>query len=138
MIANISINPQRYSQLLSRVLPTVITSAEEHERALQCFDELFHKESLAKEEEVLFELLITLIEKYEKEQIVDAKVTPLGMLKFLMAQTDKKAKDLWLTLGSKGRVSDILNGKREITLAQAKLLGKFFSVSPMLFIDIED
>lgn len=138
MIASASINYEQYGQLLNRVLPTVITCDEEHERALECFDELFHKESLTKEEEALFELLITLVEKYEKEHIVNIKVTPVEMLKFFMEQQDKQAKDLWSVLGSKGRVSDILNNKREITLAQAKQLGKFFSVSPMLFIDMED
>jgi len=36
--------------------------------------------------------------------------------------------------GSRGRVSEVVNGKRAIGKAQAKTLGEFFKVSPELFI----
>jgi HTH-type transcriptional regulator/antitoxin HigA len=36
--------------------------------------------------------------------------------------------------GSSGRVSEVVNGKRGISKAQAKALGEFFKVSPELFI----
>jgi HTH-type transcriptional regulator / antitoxin HigA len=36
--------------------------------------------------------------------------------------------------GSRGRVSEVVNGKRAIGKAQAKALGEFFKVSPELFI----
>jgi hypothetical protein len=35
---------------------------------------------------------------------------------------------------SRGRVSEVVNGKRAISKAQAKALGEFFKVSPELFI----
>jgi HTH-type transcriptional regulator / antitoxin HigA len=37
-------------------------------------------------------------------------------------------------IGSKGVVSEVVNGKRSISKAQAKALGEFFNVSPLLFI----
>jgi HTH-type transcriptional regulator/antitoxin HigA len=37
-------------------------------------------------------------------------------------------------LGSRRRVSEVINGKRAISKAQAKALGEFFKVSPDLFI----
>jgi HTH-type transcriptional regulator / antitoxin HigA len=37
-------------------------------------------------------------------------------------------------IGSRGVVSEIVNGKRSISKAQAKALGQLFDVSPSLFI----
>jgi HTH-type transcriptional regulator/antitoxin HigA len=42
--------------------------------------------------------------------------------------------DLVKIFGSRGRVSEVINGKRAISKAQAKSLGEFFKVSPDLFI----
>ena len=45
-----------------------------------------------------------------------------------------KPRDLWPVLGSKAAVSHVLNGRREITKAQAKKLGQFFGVEYQLFL----
>jgi HTH-type transcriptional regulator / antitoxin HigA len=37
-------------------------------------------------------------------------------------------------IGSSGVVSEVINGKRSISKAQAKALGEYFKVSPSLFI----
>ena len=42
--------------------------------------------------------------------------------------------DLWKLFGSKGVASEVVNGKRGISKAQAKALAEFFHVSPELFI----
>ncbi len=82
----------------------------------------------------LFDLLATLLEKYEKETMVKIKSDPVGMIKFLMEQQDKKVKDLYV-IAPKGRISEILNSKRRVSLEMAKRFGEFFRVSPELFID---
>jgi HTH-type transcriptional regulator/antitoxin HigA len=56
------------------------------------------------------------------------------MLTFLMEQRGLEPHDLWPVLGSKSRVSEILNGKREISKAQARKLAEFFHISVDLFI----
>ena len=43
-------------------------------------------------------------------------------------------KDVWPLFGSKGVASEVLNGKRSISKAQAKRLAVFFHVSADLFI----
>ena len=45
-----------------------------------------------------------------------------------------KPSDLWPGIGSKGRVSEILAGKRSISKDQAKKLAEFFHVRADLFI----
>lgn len=138
MAANPSIDKKQYAKLLGKVLPVAITNDEEHERMLSEFDRLFNKKELSAEEEEVLKLLTALITTYEEKHLVNSKVTPLESLKFLMEDHGIKAKDLWGVVGSKGSVSDILNGRRLITLAQAKALGKFFNVSPAIFIRLED
>lgn len=138
VIAKSKLNIKVYSKLLGKIAPTVITSDKEYERLMAEFDKLFHKETLTPEESALFEILITLIQKYEKEHMVSIKKDPLGMLKFFMEQHDKKPKDLWEVFGSKGIASEILHGKRQINVNQAKKLGKFFHAAPELFIDLDD
>lgn len=125
-----------YSKSVGKAVPTVITSEKEYERLVKEFDKLFHKAELTPEEDAVFDLLVVLIEKYEKEKYYESSAGPLDILKSLMEEHSKEPKDLWELFGSKGRVSDVLNGKRAITKSQAVALGKYFHVSPSLFLDL--
>jgi HTH-type transcriptional regulator / antitoxin HigA len=51
-----------------------------------------------------------------------------------MAASETKQVDLVGIIGSKGVVSEVVNGSRAISKAQAKKLGELFKVSPSLFI----
>ena len=51
-----------------------------------------------------------------------------------MEQNDLRQSDLLAIFGSRGYISDVVNGKRAISKAHAKALGKMFHVSPDLFI----
>lgn len=131
------LNYSRYEALLTSVKPIVIKSEADYNRLLLEFEPLFNKSmknELTIEEEALFDLLATLLEKYEKETMVEIKSDPIGTIKFLMEQQDKQVKDLYV-IAPKGRISEILNGKRRISLEMAKKFSEFFHVSPELFID---
>jgi len=56
------------------------------------------------------------------------------MVAFLLEQRELRPSDLWPVIGSKGRVSEILAGKRAISKEQAKKLAEFFHVRADLFI----
>jgi HTH-type transcriptional regulator / antitoxin HigA len=51
-----------------------------------------------------------------------------------MAASGTRNVDLIGIIGNSGVVSEVVNGKRNISLAQAKNLGEFFKISPTLFI----
>jgi HTH-type transcriptional regulator/antitoxin HigA len=51
-----------------------------------------------------------------------------------MESSGRNAKDLLTVFGTRGRVSEILNGKRAISKEQAKKLASLFKVSVDLFI----
>ncbi|HLM03537.1 MAG TPA: hypothetical protein VK400_20955 [Pyrinomonadaceae bacterium] len=136
MTANV--DEQKYGKLLMQTLPSVITSDEELERLTKEVDRLMTKgikeDELSPEEEKLLELLAVLIEQYEDEHYPMPDVAPHEVLKYLMQEKGYKQKDIVHIFGSSGITSEVVNGKRSISKAQAKKLAEFFGVSVELFI----
>jgi HTH-type transcriptional regulator / antitoxin HigA len=131
-----AVDAKRYARLLTRALPAPIKTEEEYERLLAEVERLMDKgeEALSPEETALLDLLATLIEHYEEQRYPIGPVSPHAMLHHLMDARDLTHKDVWPLFGSKGVASEVLNGKRAISKAQAKRLAEFFHVSPALFI----
>jgi HTH-type transcriptional regulator/antitoxin HigA len=126
---------EKYGALLMSALPQVIENEEELERAEEIIDRLLSKgENLSPEEEKLLDLISDLVEKYEEEHYPFPEATPNEILKFLMEDRGLKQKDLLSIFGSTGIASEVVNGKRSISKAQAKKLAEFFKVSVELFI----
>ena len=131
----LTFNPETYALLLAKYQPKVITNDTENEQAILIAEELAHRINRTSEESTLYELLIALIEKYENEKYPMGETTPLSMLLHLIEARNLKQTDLISVIGSSSVVSEIINGKREISKAQAKALGEFFQVDTGLFID---
>ena len=131
----LTFNSEKYNELLVKYQPKLIKTEEDNEKALAIVEELMHRPNRSPEENELYELLITLIERFEQEYYNPSKVTtPHSLLLFLMEQRDIKQSDLVGIIGSKGVISEVVNGKREISKAQAKALGDYFHVDAGLFI----
>ena len=129
------VNRERYGSLLAAALPTVIQTKAENDYYLAIVEGLVRKsDKLNKEEEALLELLSLLIETFERRHYRIKKSTPRAILNELMAANRLKQSDLLSVFGSKGRVSEVVNGKRDISKEQAKKLAAFFNVSAELFI----
>ncbi len=127
-------NPKKYSALLSATLPGIIDSLAEYNRVEEIFNGLF-KDNRSPEEDRLFDLLANLLEDYEKRTLPPLeKSSPLDTVKFLMQENKTKQKDLLPVFNSEGVVSDILSGRRPITLKTARKLAEFFNVPAELFI----
>jgi HTH-type transcriptional regulator / antitoxin HigA len=123
-----------YGKLLSESQPRVIHDEPEYDRALEIVDVLMSKHELTPEELELLQLWAILIEDYEEQNHLIPEATPHEVLLHLMEVKEIRQVDLTGILGSKGVVSEIVNGKRSISKAQAKALGEFFKVSSSLFI----
>ena len=130
----LTINPSDYAQLLAKYQPKVIESEAENERAIALAQELEHQANRSLEEDAILELLITLIEKFEDENYPLDEGTPHSMLLHLMESNAIKQENLVGVIGSRGVVSEVVNGKRSISKVQAKALAEFFSVDVGLFI----
>lgn len=139
MIATVnSLDLNTYRTLLGTVLPTSIQNETDHERILGEIEKLFDKhlteKPLSLEEEVLLELLSTLVEAYEsKIYSPEPPAKPHEILQTLMKDRNLRQRDLLSVLGSRSLISEIINGKRIPTKQQAKALGEFFRMSPDLF-----
>ncbi|MBE9511903.1 MAG: helix-turn-helix domain-containing protein [Bacteroidetes bacterium] len=70
------------------------------------------------------DLLCTLVESYEMKHYPIAPPDPIDAIKFRMEQMGMTKADMVKYLGSQSRVSEILNGKRRLTLKMVKSLYK--------------
>jgi len=68
------------------------------------------------------EILVTLIEAYERKHYPINVSDPVEASKFRMEQQGLTSKDLEPFIGSSGRVSEILNHKRKLSLQMIKRL----------------
>ncbi len=127
-------NQAVYSNLLAKIAPKVIETEEEYERALELAEQLTFAKTKTPEERALYKLLVTLIETYETQNYPMDESTPHDILQHVMEASGTRQADLVGIIGSSGVVSEVVNGKRSISKAQAKALGDYFKVSPSLFI----
>ncbi len=101
----------------------LIKTSKDHAVALTRLEELMLADPApgsAEDEEL--ELLAFLVEDYEKRTIKIPAATPSEAIRFRMEQAGLKQHDLVPFIGSKGRVSEVLSGKRELTLAMVRKL----------------
>lgn len=132
----IDLDTKRYGRLLAKAQPTVIKSEAENDRMLEIVEGFLAKgeENLSREEDALLELLLDLVHDFEQKRYPLPSSPPRRMVAYLLEQRGLKPGALWPVLGSKGRVSEILSGKREISKDQARKLAAFFHVGVQLFI----
>ncbi|MGO9337420.1 MAG: helix-turn-helix domain-containing protein [Terracidiphilus sp.] len=68
------------------------------------------------------EILVTLVDAYEAKHFPTAAPDPVAVIKFQMEQQGLSRKDLEPMIGSRARVSEILTGKRALTLPMIRRL----------------
>ena len=69
-----------------------------------------------------FEILLTLVEVYEAKHYPIELPDPIEAIKFRMDQQGLTPRDLEPFIGSSGRVSEVLNRKRKLSLAMIRRL----------------
>ena len=101
----------------------VIKTEAEYEEALERVNALMDATPDSPEEEEL-EVLVLLIEKYEKEHYPIDLPNPIDAIKFEMDQQGLSYKDMQQYLGSASKVSEVLSGKRPLSLTMIRKLYK--------------
>jgi HTH-type transcriptional regulator / antitoxin HigA len=120
-----------YKRLLAETAPEAIHTEAENDAAIGMIEEL---EKGGAAERKLADLLTVLVEAFEEEHYpVSRKVTPLEVLKELMEANGLKQKDLTDVFATPSIVSEVLSGKRNMTIQHIKKLSKRFHVSTDLF-----
>jgi HTH-type transcriptional regulator / antitoxin HigA len=130
----LTFNDVAYKDLIAEFSPKVIETEEEYDRALAAAERLTFAKARTPEEVALYKLLVTLIEVYEAQHYPMDESQPHEILQHVMDSSGTRQADLVGVIGSSGVVSEVINGKRSVSKAQAKALGEYFKVSPSLFI----
>jgi len=99
----------------------LIKTKKDYEKALKHLEVVFDARPGTKEGDEL-EVLSLLIENYEEEHFPIEAPDPIEAIKFRMEQMGYKQKDLADIIGYRGRVSEILNRKRKLTLDMIRKL----------------
>jgi HTH-type transcriptional regulator / antitoxin HigA len=134
-VNRVQLNRRKYAELLSETLPRVIEDDSELERVAQRIEPLLDKgERRTREEETLCRLLLRLIDDYQQSRRRIEELKPNEALEALLEARNLRQADLLPIFGSRSRISDAVNGRREISKAHARKLAEFFKVSPELFI----
>src|SRR5947199_4821664 len=92
-----------------------IRTKEDYKNALERVEKLWNAKPHSPENDEL-EILFTLIEAYERVHYPIAPPHPIEAIKFRMDQLGLKSSDLAKYLGYKSRASEILSGKRKLTV----------------------
>jgi len=101
--------------------PKVIKTDKEYEAALARIDTLMAAKPNTPEGDAL-ELWTFLVEEYEKRQWPIPLPDPISAIRFRMEQGGLKNEDLIPYLGTKGKVSEVLSGKRTLSLTMIRRL----------------
>lgn len=78
--------------------------------------------------------LATLVDPYERARWPIEPAPPLEMVRFMMEQQGRVQADLVALLGSRSRASEILAGKRGLTLGQIRLIARSWRVPAALLV----
>jgi HTH-type transcriptional regulator/antitoxin HigA len=81
------------------------------------------------EEEKILEAITILACEYEKKQYPIPKPNPIEAIKYKMAELKLSQKDVAHYFGGENRVSEVLNGKRKLSLKMIKELHHHLGIS---------
>jgi HTH-type transcriptional regulator / antitoxin HigA len=130
-------NQREYARLLSRTLPSIVHTEEQHDFYFEQLEALLERdETLSAPERELASLLTLLIEDFEDKHYQLPRAAPSEVLEFLIDQHNLKQKDLIDVFGTPSIVSEVLSGRRELNKGQIQRLSKRFHVSPEVFFDL--
>ena len=122
-----------YGSLLAETQPEVIAGEQQNQLYIQRLEKLTGQEHVTPAEEKLIALLTVLVEEYESKVYTVPKAEPLDIIRHLMAEHQLRQKDLLDVFGTESIVSDVLNGKRDLTKEHIRRLSARFNVSPSVF-----
>ena len=104
-----------------------IRTARDHRAALKDIETLMTARRNTPEGDRL-DILVTLVEAYERQKFPMDLPDPIEAIRFRMEQLELKPSDLADILGGRNRVSEILNKKRKLTVEMMRSLRKRLAI----------
>ena len=110
----------------------VLKKAGEYKKAIKRTMDIFDATPGSAEEKEL-DLLLVLVKDYEDRNYVLPDLDPIEVIKLKMEENGIRSKDLEPLIGSRGHVSSVLSGRRELTLSMAQRLRNYFGLPAEVF-----
>lgn len=115
--------------------PRIIKTEQQHRDAVAEIERLAADDPpMDSPEGDRLELLAKLVEDYEKQKFAFARPDPLSAIRFRMEEQGIRQKDLATILGGKNRVSEVLSGKRALTLGMVRSLSETLHIPAELLV----
>ena len=123
--------PDSYAELVDLLMPRPLHDDVDYRNALGILDALAGFEMNADQEDYV-EAIATFVEKYETEHhaVAIEKMTPVELLRSLVAEHGMTESDLGRLLGDRSLGHRILSGEREVSKAHIRILAEHFSLNP--------
>jgi HTH-type transcriptional regulator/antitoxin HigA len=110
------------------MISRLIKNEEDYKKALSRIEELMDAQPDTPEMDEL-ELMTALVEMYEDRHYPISPPDPLEAIKFRMDQLGLTQQDMVPYIGTKSKVSEVLNGKRPLSLTMMRSLNKYLGIS---------
>ena len=111
-----------------------IRTEEDYEAALKEVERLWGSEPGTPDRD-RFEVLFTLVEAYEEQNYEILPPDPVEAIKYTMESRGLDRSDLEAYIGSSGRVSEVLNRKRPLTLRMIRKLNSGLGIPAEVLIN---
>ena len=102
----------------------IINNDADYNEALEMLSNLLQKDSRTLGEENALGILLLVIKDFEEKNVEPFDVDPIDAIKFRMDQMNLRQKDLIPYLGSLSKISEVLNGKRPLSLSMIRKLNE--------------
>jgi len=117
------------------MISRLIKNKEDYDIALSRIEQLMDAKPRTTEMDEL-ELLAALVEMYEERHFPISPPDPIDAIKFRMEQLGLGQKDMVPFIGTKSKVSEVLNGKRTLSLAMMRALNQGLGISAEVLLKV--
>jgi HTH-type transcriptional regulator/antitoxin HigA len=128
--------PKDYASLCRLFLPRPIRDAVDYANVAEAADAMaLWQDDFNRDQRDYFDLLCSLLEDYDRENVKWPKLRGVDILKHLLDEHGQTAADLSRMLGgSRNLGAMLLRGERNLTLSHIRKLAARFKLSPEVFI----
>ncbi|HEX5163952.1 MAG TPA: hypothetical protein VFV93_01045 [Thermomicrobiales bacterium] len=102
--------------------------------AVAMIDSLLDRGALSEGEEQYLDALSVLVEAYESEHITFPAVSGIDVLKHLMEENELRQSDLLDVFETRSVASEVINGKRPLTMNHVRRLSERFRLPAEVFL----
>jgi HTH-type transcriptional regulator/antitoxin HigA len=124
-----------YIEIITTFPPRPITCEAELIATQNRMDSIVSRSNLTQDDRDYLNVLGTLVYDYEQKHEPMPVLKGIALLKALMVEDNIQEKDWVDIFESESWVSEMMDGKRELTARQIQKLAKFFHLSPVAFLE---